>query len=223
MKSILIGPLVAVILAGSANAGEIVDKATQAESLVANGKYMEAVEAIEGATTSLWDKLPLSFRKALWIAGPARGFGSSTPRETNAYLAGDEMIAYAEPVGFRWRKVGDMWQNDFCRGRHPHDERRQALPHPEGRWQGRNVEPSQEPRIQHPPHDRADQYPYRRVHGGLHGPRRRIRQERHVLPALRDQVITHRLSAELREAFLRRINNGGQVATVPLRGLAAGT
>jgi hypothetical protein len=36
-------------------------------------------------------------------------------------------------------------------------------------------------------------------------------------------VITHRLSAELREAFLRRINNGGQVATVPLRGLAAGT
>jgi len=114
MKGILIGPLVAVILAGSANAGEIADKATQAESLVANGKYMEAVEALEDATTSLWDKLPLSFRKALWIAGPARGFGSYTPRETNAYLAGDEMIAYAEPVGFRWRKVGDMWQNDFA-------------------------------------------------------------------------------------------------------------
>jgi hypothetical protein len=142
MKGISIGPLVAMILAGSATAGEIADKATQAESLVANGKYIEAVEALEGAMTSLWNKLPLSFRKALWIAAPARGFGNYTPRETNAYLAGDEMIAYAEPVGFGWRKAGDVWQNDFAA-----DERRQALPHPEGRWQGRNVEPSEEPRI----------------------------------------------------------------------------
>jgi hypothetical protein len=114
MKGISIGAPIAVILAGSATAGEIADKATKAESLVANGKYMEAVEALDGAMTSLWAELPLSFRKALWIAVPARGFGNYTPRETNAYLAGDEMIAYAEPVGFGWRKVGDMWQNDFA-------------------------------------------------------------------------------------------------------------
>jgi hypothetical protein len=114
MPRIFASFLVTAILAGSASAGEITDKAAQAESLAASGKSVEAIEALDQATTSLWDKLPLSFRKVLWIAETARSFGGYTPRQTNVYKAGDEMIVYAEPVGFSWRKVGDMWQSDLA-------------------------------------------------------------------------------------------------------------
>jgi hypothetical protein len=114
LQSTFAGLLVAVFLSGSAPAGEIVDKAARAESLAANGKHVEAVEALDQATTSLWDTLPLSFRKALWVADLPRGFGTYTPRQTNVYIAGEKMIAYAEPVGFGWRKAGDFWQSDLA-------------------------------------------------------------------------------------------------------------
>jgi hypothetical protein len=107
------GLLVSVILSGSASAGEIRDDAAQAESLAANGKYVEAIEALDRAATSLWDKSPLSFRTALWVAEAPDRFGVYNPRKANAYIAGENMFAYAEPVGIGWRKAGDIWQTDF--------------------------------------------------------------------------------------------------------------
>jgi hypothetical protein len=114
MQRIFIGLLVAAVLAGSAPAGEIADKAARAESLAADGKYLEAIDALSQAATSLWDKSPLSFRKILWVAEPPSGFGVYNPRETNVYKAGDNMIAYAEPVGYGWKKAGDIWQTDLA-------------------------------------------------------------------------------------------------------------
>src|SRR5262245_30805552 len=108
MQRTFAGLLVTAILIGSAPAGEITDKAAQADSLAANGKHAEAIAALEQATNSLWARLPqLGFRKVLWIeAGHAglRGFGAYIPRATNVYRADEEMIAYVEPIGFGWRK-----------------------------------------------------------------------------------------------------------------------
>jgi hypothetical protein len=124
MQRIFAALLITAILSGSASAGEISDKASQAEALAADGKSVEAIEALEQATNSLWVRLPqLSFRKVLWIeAGHSalRGFGAYIRRETNVYRADEEMIAYAEPVGFAWRKMrddkrnDDIWQSDFA-------------------------------------------------------------------------------------------------------------
>jgi hypothetical protein len=114
MQRIFTGLLVAAILAGSAPAGEIVDKAAQAESLAADGKYLEAIDALNQAAAWLWDKSPLTFRKALWVAEPPSGFGVYNPRETNVYSAGDDMIVYGELVGIGGTKVGDIWQTDLA-------------------------------------------------------------------------------------------------------------
>jgi hypothetical protein len=114
MRRILAGLLLAASLAGSAPAGEIADKAAQAESLAADGKHLEAIDALNQAAASLWDKSPLSFRKVVWVAEPPSGFGVYNPRETNVYKAGDDMIAYAELVGHGWKKVGDIWQIDLA-------------------------------------------------------------------------------------------------------------
>jgi hypothetical protein len=113
MQRIFAGLLATIILSGSASAGAISDKAAQAESLAAAGKYVEAIEALDQAATSLSDKSPLSFRNAQWVDELPDRFGIYNPRKTNAYTVGENMFAYVEPVGIGWRKAGDIWQTDF--------------------------------------------------------------------------------------------------------------
>jgi hypothetical protein len=88
-------------------------KAREAELLAAEGKYAEALRALDEAAGALWEKSPLSFRRALWVASPPDGFGAYNPRESNIFASGASMIIYAEPVGFGWRKSGEVWQTDI--------------------------------------------------------------------------------------------------------------
>lgn len=105
--------IAAIVMTGTAMAQDVTNKAKEAEALAASGKYVEAIAALDQAATALWDKAPLSFRRALWVAEPPQGFGAYNPRETNVYAAGDGMIAYVEPVGFGWKKTGDVWRTDM--------------------------------------------------------------------------------------------------------------
>jgi hypothetical protein len=114
MRRALFGMLLAAAFAVPAAAAELVDKATEAETLADQGKYIEAIAALDAATDALWEKAPLTFRRALWVAGPPTGFGAYNPRETNVYAAGDQMIVYSEPVGFGWAKSGDIYQTDLA-------------------------------------------------------------------------------------------------------------
>ena len=101
-------------LLGPVAADELADRTKAAEDLAGAGKFLEAMDALDDAATLVWDRAPLTFRKALWVAEPPGGFGAYNPRESNEYAAGDEMIAYVEPVGFGWRKSGDMWQTNLA-------------------------------------------------------------------------------------------------------------
>src|SRR5262249_5844385 len=98
----------AVEAAGEASDQVLADQLNSLADLAGSGNYIEATAALDGATTLIWDRSPLAFRKALWVTEPPAGFGAYTPRPTNEYAAGDEMIAYVEPVGFGWRHAGDL-------------------------------------------------------------------------------------------------------------------
>jgi hypothetical protein len=113
MQRIFAGLVATIMLSGSASAGAISDKAAQAESLAAAGKYVEAIEALDQAATSLSDKSPLSFRNAQWVDERPDRFGVYNPRKTHAYSLGENMFAYVELVGIGWTKAGDIWQTDF--------------------------------------------------------------------------------------------------------------
>ena len=114
MRRALIGMLLGIALAAPASAADLVAKAGEAQDLAAQGKYIEAIDALGQATDSLWEQAPLTFRRTLWVAAPPNGFGAYNPRETNIYAAGDQMIIYAEPVGFGWEKTGDLWQMNMA-------------------------------------------------------------------------------------------------------------
>lgn len=100
-------------LVTQAAAQDLLGSAKQAETLAGQGKFVEALVALDEAATALWDRSPLLFRRVLWVAEPPGGFGAFNPRENAVFAAGAEMIAYAEPIGFGWRKSGDIWRTDM--------------------------------------------------------------------------------------------------------------
>lgn len=100
--------------APAADAVESAGKASEVDALAAQGKYIEAVAALDEAAAALWEKAPLSMRRALWVAAPPTGFGMYNARENNVFASGAKMIIYAEPVGFGWRRNGDIWQTDVA-------------------------------------------------------------------------------------------------------------
>jgi hypothetical protein len=114
MRRAFLGMLLAVSFAAPAAAADVVARATEAQALADQGKFIEAIAALDAASDALWEQAPLTFRRALWVAGPPNGFGAYTPRETNVYAAGDQMIIYAEPVGFGWSRTGDIWQMNLA-------------------------------------------------------------------------------------------------------------
>ncbi len=114
-RKLVLSALCAVAMACTTAAGaqDISRKASEAEKLLAQGKVAEAIAALDDAAAALWDKAPLSFRRALWVAEKATGFGAFNPRENAAYASGAPMMVYAEPVGFGWRQSGEIWRTDL--------------------------------------------------------------------------------------------------------------
>ena len=102
------------VLAVPALAQTVIDDARQADALAAQGKHLEALAALDDAVGIVWDKTPLACRRMLWVADKAAGFGIYNPRESNVYGPGQKMLAYAEPVGFGWRKSGDLWHAEIA-------------------------------------------------------------------------------------------------------------
>src|SRR5262245_27494245 len=103
----------AVATVAAALAPEISTRTKEAAALAEQGKFVEALGALNKAESAIWDRMPLTIQRALWVADSPTGFGLYTPRSNNIYDAGAPMHIYAEPMGFGWRKSGDLWHADL--------------------------------------------------------------------------------------------------------------
>jgi hypothetical protein len=92
-----------------ATAGEITDSAREAEAAADAGKPVEALAAIEKAFNALWDKAPLGFSEALFVADRPKGFGIYDMRPTSVFKQGEDMLVYAEPFGYGYGRDGDAF------------------------------------------------------------------------------------------------------------------
>jgi hypothetical protein len=97
-----------------AGPAESAGKAGDVDALAAQGKYVEALAALDEAAAALSDKAPLTMRRALWVAEPPTGFGRYVARQNDVFVSGVKMIIYAEPVGLGWRKNGELWEADVA-------------------------------------------------------------------------------------------------------------
>ena len=90
-------------------AGDIAKLASDAEALLAEGKYEEASKALEQAQDELWKQSPLMFRRALFTAGEPVGYGIYDLRETNVFKRGELLIIYSEPMGYSYGRDGSLY------------------------------------------------------------------------------------------------------------------
>jgi hypothetical protein len=88
-----------VLFCSSAGAGPIVDAATRAEALQAEGKTVEALEALEEAASALWEEAPLAFRTVM-VVDSTGADGVRTERADSTFRPDEKMTVYVEPVGY---------------------------------------------------------------------------------------------------------------------------
>ncbi|MGD9867326.1 MAG: hypothetical protein AB7U38_04910 [Hyphomicrobiales bacterium] len=105
--------LAAMMLAGPVHAGEVQELATKAEAEVGSGKGADAITTMRDALLTVWDKSPLTFTNAFTVQEKANGFGLYKRRADGPYQLKEPILIYAEPVGFGWRKEGELYNSDM--------------------------------------------------------------------------------------------------------------
>ena len=85
----------------AASAGEIADKAAEAESLLSGGKPQEALAAFDQASEDFWNASPLQMRVATFVESVA-GFGDYQPLAKASFKAGDTLfVPKGAPLGWK--------------------------------------------------------------------------------------------------------------------------
>ncbi|HKM63170.1 MAG TPA: hypothetical protein VJY39_11850 [Acidisphaera sp.] len=80
----------------------------------ARAQTVQDIDAREKAVIEVWQKTPLTIRRAMFVTEKASGYGEYDPRPDNVFKAGEPLIAYLEPVAYGWLQVGpDLYTFGF--------------------------------------------------------------------------------------------------------------
>lgn len=106
MKSLAI-TLAALIISTStaAYAGEIADKAAEAEKALQANDGAGALAKFRDAEEALWTAMPLAVMNVRQVTS-ASGFGIYSERPDHIYKPGEEILLYMEPVGYGYGSDG---------------------------------------------------------------------------------------------------------------------
>ena len=110
MKSLLSYAFAAVLCAwgSGALAGELADAGGAADAQLEHGQYLEALATLATAQDKVWQKSPLLFRKTIFVASDPQGFGIYDLHEGSRFKRNEKIILYAEPIGYGFRKDGEL-------------------------------------------------------------------------------------------------------------------
>ena len=73
----------------------------------AAGQTVKEIDARQKAVVEAWEKTPLTMRRAIFVQQKAPMFGAYRERKSNVFKADEQIITYAEPVGYSWKPVED--------------------------------------------------------------------------------------------------------------------
>lgn len=93
----------------AAIAGEISDRAAEAEQLLGQGKPAELQAAFDKAAAAFWIASPLQLRVATF-ADDVKGFGNYTPHAGTTFRPDDTLLIYFEPIGYAFTPEGDTFK-----------------------------------------------------------------------------------------------------------------
>ena len=105
----LAGIAALALLAGSAAAQDLATELSAAQRLFDERRYAESLERLEAAVQAVAAAMPLSVR-AVAIVEEASAYGSYVPRASNVFASDDKVKVYVEPVGYAYRRNGDIYE-----------------------------------------------------------------------------------------------------------------
>ncbi|MFB9982183.1 hypothetical protein ACFSQQ_30855 [Mesorhizobium kowhaii] len=105
MKSILAILLAMGISTSAAFAGDIADRAAEAEKLLQSGDGAGALDKFRSAEEAFWQATPLAVLNVKQV-DTASGFGIYSERANHIYKPGEKIVLYMEPVGYGYGSDG---------------------------------------------------------------------------------------------------------------------
>jgi hypothetical protein len=105
MKSVMAVLMALVISTPAAFAGEITDRAAEAEKALQAGDGAGALEKFRSAEDALWQAMPLAVQNVKQV-DTAGGFGIYSERANHIYKPGEKIVLYMEPVGYGYGSDG---------------------------------------------------------------------------------------------------------------------
>jgi hypothetical protein len=96
----------------AASAGPVVDAATRAETLQAEGDFAGAIAALYEAIDLVWEEAPLSFGTVA-VVESSEGYGVYAERDGAVFEPDERMMVYVEPLGFGYGGSGAESTIDF--------------------------------------------------------------------------------------------------------------
>ncbi|MFN3854848.1 MAG: hypothetical protein ACK4M0_10660 [Phreatobacter sp.] len=92
---------------------DIAALAERAREAAAAGRAIEALDALDEAAALIAERMPLTIRRATFVAEEPQGYGVFNPRDSNVFEAGQPLLIYAELAGQGWRRSGDIFRTDL--------------------------------------------------------------------------------------------------------------
>ncbi|MEI8146310.1 MAG: hypothetical protein WCH83_12685 [Alphaproteobacteria bacterium] len=77
------------------------------------GRSTEALDALDEAAIAIWEKMPLTIRRATFVAEEPQGYGVFNARDSQIFEPNQPMLVYAEVAGQGWRRSGDIFRTDL--------------------------------------------------------------------------------------------------------------
>ena len=112
VKAAALSAVLVLSWAGFAAAGPAVDAATQAETLLTQGKTAEALDALSAAIDSICRASPLSFRTVV-VVDSSSGYGVYSEKTDKTFKPDEKLKVYVEPVCFGYGGSGNSTKIGF--------------------------------------------------------------------------------------------------------------
>lgn len=92
---------------------DISAEARRAQEAAAAGRAVEALDALDEAAIAIAERMPLTIRRATFVAEEPQGYGVFNPRDSTSFEIGQPLLVYAELAGQGWRRSGDIFRTDL--------------------------------------------------------------------------------------------------------------
>ncbi|WP_159951425.1 hypothetical protein [Rhizobium sp. 18065] len=107
LSQVTAAPIIALMLAVTAEAGPLLDGASEAERKAAAGDARGAFIGLHQSVAKFSASLPLTVPRALFVSEKPTGYGAYTPKKEPIFDSGEPLITYLEVAGLRWRTLED--------------------------------------------------------------------------------------------------------------------